>query len=513
MEEELRQTKQSLTELLDEVVYFEQQCNVSTARGDNIARVLSQSNASHVECVQVLISYANALSSGYIDETSSAHATALRVLRQTSNTQTGSATALANLQVTGCTPGWTLNGLDEENVLPAPNNNSNNNNNNSTAFSTPFGDTGGGGRVRMSRSGSVLAEANRTFAQSTPASMTGGSSYTDLRINELVAALETEQNKVTELRQQLHQGSHSTSSSFGNNDTANSFSSSSSSSSSSSPNRVHVTRRGSVEIQVQGNNNGGGRLGGQGGGATSNETVEALRARVRELEVELADEKVRAHGAERERAGAVRDRDAAVMDLERAERERESSLQSAKSSDLESDAVREASRRLEREIDLATRGKLAAERSLSDALVERDQAVTKSERAMKTMEASKQSETEAVRQRDEALDYVEAERKRADEAVAEKERGQYREDELKRAYATSEQGREQEVARCERTTSERDNARTERDALQSDCDGLRKRLEQAERERAFSLGDAHEAERQRDGAQAQVGEKGGEKRW
>ena len=150
---------------------------------------------------------------------------------------------------------------------------------------------------------------------------------------------------------------------------------------------------------------------------------------------------------------------------------------------MESDAAREASRRLEREIDLAKRGKLAAERSLSDALVERDRAFTTEERAMKILEQSKQSESEAIRQRDEALDHAEAEKKRADEATQEKERCQYREDELKRNLATSEQGREAEIAKCERTIQERDSARAERDSLQSDCDSLRKRLEQAERER------------------------------
>lgn len=48
------------------------------------------------------------------------------------------------------------------------------------------------------------------------------------------------------------------------------------------------------------------------------------------------------------------------------------------------------------------------------------------------------------------------------------------------------------------------SARQERDDLKVDVDSLRKRLETAERERAFSLGDAHEAQRQRDAAQAQV---------
>jgi hypothetical protein len=466
MEEELRQTKHSLTELLDEVVYFEQQCNVAQQRGDNITRIFSQSNVSHRECIEVLISFANSLTSGDIVDASSAHANALRMLRNTSNIQNSAADSLASLQVSGCQIGWTLNGQDEETVLKGPKSQVNNNNNNgtsSTPFSTPFGNeiSGGGGRVRMTRSGSVLAEAGGgSYIGATP-SNTGGTSYTDLRINELVAALEEEQKTSNELRQQLYSSNNSPAPL------------SSSRVSSISPNKVHVTRRGSVEIQVQNNR----------GGNASNETVEALRLRVRELEVELADEKVRANAAERDRAQSVRDRDAAIMDLERAERERESSLQSAKSSDLESDAAREASRRLEREIDLAKRGKLAAERSLSDALVERDRAFTTEERAMKILEQSKQSESEAIRQRDEALDHAEAEKKRADEATQEKERCQYREDELKRNLATSEQGREAEIAKCERTIQERDSARAERDSLQSDCDSLRKRLEQAERER------------------------------
>ena len=116
---ELHETKQSLTELLDEVVYFEQQVNVATTRGDSIARVLSTSNASHVETVHCLISYAKALSKGFMDETSSSHATALRVLRDTSNDQSNAAAALADLNVTGCIPGWTLNGAEPLDLLRA----------------------------------------------------------------------------------------------------------------------------------------------------------------------------------------------------------------------------------------------------------------------------------------------------------------------------------------------------------------------------------------------------------
>ena len=506
--EELQQTKQSLTELLDEVVYFEQQCNVATARGDSISRVLSTSNASHVDAIEVLLSYARALTSGYIDEASSAHATAIRVLRDTSMAQDNAASTLNDLGVSGFASGWKLNGIDVEAVLLAPTtpNILHNTDSNNVAggphhhqMETPSirstGSAsiggGGGGRVRMMRSGSVLAEtrpANGGYT-ATPSSAFGDNDYAELRINELVAALEAEQNTTSELRRQLSSSSRSSSNSssmiVGGVD--------------QTPNRVHVTRRGSVEIQVAGNNNSN-----NSNDATIGETVEALRARVRELEVELADEKVRATGAERERASSVRDRDAAIMDLERAERDRESALQSAKSSDQETDAVREASRRLEREVDLAKRGKHAAERQLSDALVERDRAVTGAERAHKISETAKQAEDTALRQRDDAMERAETERKRSEEANAEVERSQYREDELRRSLAASEQSRSQEISKVERAIQERDAAKTENATLIIERDALRKRLEQSERERSFSMGDAHEAERQRDAAQAQV---------
>jgi len=486
---ELHETKQSLTELLDEVVYFEQQVNVATTRGDSIARVLSTSNASHVETVHCLISYAKALSKGFMDETSSSHATALRVLRDTSNDQSNAAAALADLNVTGCIPGWTLNGAEPLDLLPAPsfnNNNNNNNHNHSQSMDTPGMSTGGGGRVRMTRSGSVLAETMPNGGYSATPS---NANYTDLRINELVAALEAEQKTTNDLRHQL------------NNSNNNSNNHNNGTLSGNTPNHVHVSRRGSVEIQVSGNRN---NRNNNQQDATTYETIEALRGRVRELEIELADEKVRANGAERERATSVRDRDAAAMDLERAERDRESALQTVKSSDIESDAVREASRRLEREVDLATRGKLAAERQLSDALVERDRAITSAERASKVAEQSRQLEEASSRQRDELLEKCEEERKKAEEANAEKERGQYREDELRRDVATLEQSRSQEQSKSERHAMERDTARAEAQATVVERDALRKRLEQSERERSFSMGDAHEAERQRDSAQAQV---------
>ena len=377
IEEELRQTKQSLTELLDEVVYFEQQSNAATARGDGVARVLSSCNTSHVDAVEVLLEYARALSTGFIDEASAAHSNVLRVLRETSRSQADAATVLVDLGVGGCATGWTkgertsgdssLGDWDDEAILPSPRSMS--------------GEMSGlhSGTVRMTRSGSVLAQTTPSSGYDgggTGRSGTGGAiagSYADLRINELVAALEDERRTSDELRDQVSRlaSSSSSSPSLGGGGGGGGGGS-------SSPNRVHVTRRGSVEIQVapgrHGNDN--------HHNSASSETVEALRYRIRELEIEVADERVRASAADRERGGAIRDRHAALQDLERAERERESSMQTAKSSDRESDAARESLRRVEREVDLVQRGKVAAERELSNALVERDRAVTSSGKNM-----------------------------------------------------------------------------------------------------------------------------------
>ena len=283
-----------------------------------------------------------------------------------------------------------------------------------------------------------------------------GSAYANIRINELVALLGAERNTVAALREEmalLATPSSSTSDAAAiplpPSSASKTFTpyASANRDSAGSASSVRVSRRGSVEIQVRGDQQFGGDEG---------ETVQALRERVRELERELSEERVKANGSERDRASASRDRDAALMDLERAERDRESAVQAVKSSDLEADAARDKSRRLERDCDIARRGKVAAENQLSEALVERDRAKGDSERAAKLLEQARASEVEALRQRDEAIDRAEQERVRAEEMSAERERVLFREDELKRTLAVEVHAKEEETARANSACHERD---------------------------------------------------------
>ena len=120
LKQELLTTKNSLTEVLDEVVYFEQQCARANERAAGVAKLLQSGQSAHRKALDAVLDYANRDRGASVADAATAHRRAQMALQRLSDeTQRCNAT-LSTLGIPGGSEGWSLAGRHPDAVISPP---------------------------------------------------------------------------------------------------------------------------------------------------------------------------------------------------------------------------------------------------------------------------------------------------------------------------------------------------------------------------------------------------------